>query len=69
MSVSDWVERLQDELATANAEIERLRGALLCEDCNGIGWVYCGVADTSTPCRHCAAHEIRKAAQAAGGEG
>lgn len=24
MSMSDWVERLQDELATANAEIERL---------------------------------------------
>lgn len=54
-------------LSAAKAEIDRLRAALLCEDCNGTGWMYCGVADTSTPCRNCAAYEIRKAARAAGG--
>lgn len=32
MSMSDWVERLQDELATANAEIERLQKALKSAD-------------------------------------
>lgn len=59
LSAADESARLQ---ASVDGEkIERLRAALLCEDCNGTGWIYCGVADTSTPCRNCAAYDIRKA--------
>jgi hypothetical protein len=60
--------QVQDDLRRWANEIERLREALLCEDCGGTGWVYCATADTSTTCRSCQAHKIRMAAKAGGGD-
>lgn len=64
----DEIRRLEIKSTRQEAEIERLRGALLCGHCGGSGWLTLGVADTSIPCSYCHAYEIRRDAEKAGGE-